>query len=96
MTELSGGEATSDLFSLALPEEDAESPSFIAAMAGVRQCLIDFEVGRAILDSQIESVGRDLAILFLQPNERSQLSCEFTAWSAAACPWRSGAARRRR
>ncbi len=72
--ELSGAEATSDRFSLALPEEDAESPLFIAAMAGVRQCLIDFEVGRVILDGEIESVGQDFAILFLQPNERSQLS----------------------
>jgi hypothetical protein len=85
--ELSGAAATSDLFTLALPEEDDESPLFIATMGGVRQCLIDFEVARVILDS---------AIVFLRPNKRSQLSREFTAWCVGACPWRSGAARRRR
>jgi hypothetical protein len=72
--ELSGGDATSDITALGLPEEASDTSLFIAAMAGVRQCLIDFEVGRVILDSQIESVDQDFAILFLQPNERSQLS----------------------
>lgn len=72
--ELSGADATSDVSSLALPEEDFGAPLFIAAMAGVRQCLLDLEVGRVILDSGIEAVGEDFAIVFLRPNERSQLN----------------------
>ncbi|WP_395160747.1 hypothetical protein [Ilumatobacter sp.] len=72
--ELSGGDATSDISSLGLPPEDTGAPLFIAAMAGVRQCLIDFKVGQLILDGSIEAVGQDIAIVFLQPNERSKLA----------------------
>ena len=72
--ELSGADATSDIFSLGLPEENSNSPLFIAAMTGVRQCLLDFGVGVVIVDSTIVSVGEKFAIVFLEPNERSQLS----------------------
>lgn len=72
--ELSGGDATSDIFSLGLPEEDTDAPLFIAAMGGVRQCLIDFEVGHLVLDGSIEAVEQDIAIVFLQPTERLQLA----------------------
>lgn len=72
--ELSGADATSDIFSLGLPDENSNSPLFIAAMTGVRQCLLDFGVGAVIVDSTVVSVGEKLAIVFLEPNERSQLS----------------------
>lgn len=75
--ELSGGDATSDISSLDLPEEDNEAPLFVVAMTGVRQCLIDFGVGNLILDSTIEAVQQDIAILFLKPNQR---------WQLALCP----------
>lgn len=75
--ELSGGDATSDISSLHLPEEDTGAPLFVVAMTGVRQCLIDFGVGNLILDGSIEAVQQDIAILFLKPNQR---------WQLALCP----------
>tara|TARA_R110002110_G_scaffold326055_1_gene537939 strand:+ start:512 stop:2191 length:1680 start_codon:yes stop_codon:yes gene_type:complete len=75
--ELSGGDATSDISSLDLPEEDTVAPLFVVAMTGVRQCLIDFGVGNLILDSSIEAVQQDIAILFLRPSQR---------WQLARCP----------
>jgi hypothetical protein len=75
--ELSGGDATSDISSLDLPEEDTGAPLFVVAMTGVRQCLIDFGVGNLILDSTVEAVQQDIAVLFLKPNQR---------WQLALCP----------
>lgn len=109
--ELNGGDATSDISSLDLPEEVTGALLFVVAMTGVRQCLVDFGVGNLILDSGIEAAQQDIAILFFKPNQWWQLalsppfsqgSCArarrtgFRARCAGSCRWTFWAIRYRR
>ncbi len=70
--ERSGAEATSDIFSLALPADDGDSSLFIVGMTSTRQCLLEIGLGRIVLDGVIEKVQQPIIIVLVDHDERTE------------------------
>lgn len=72
--ERSGGEALSDMFHLALPDDPGDVPVFVVAMTSVRQCVLDAAVGDVVLDGVVAAVLEPISVVLVDPADRATIA----------------------